>query len=137
MDVKGSSNWFDFGSLANLRAKADRDPSAAKSAAAQQFESLFLNMMMKEMRKTVDRSGLLGSDAMETYEQMFDQQVAIGMSKAGGVGLAKYLEQQMTRNRPGQAVAPSGADAAGLPINVDATPTEYALGRRSFNVKGL
>lgn len=135
MDVKGSSNWFDFGSLANLRANADRDPSTAKTAAAQQFESLFLNMMMKEMRKTVDRSGLLGSDAMETYEQMFDQQVALGMSKAGGMGLAKFLEQQMTRGQPMKPGSATNVSAEGLPVS-GPTPTAIALGQRSFNVKG-
>ena len=137
MDVKGSSNWFDFGSLANLRANADRDPSAAKTAAAQQFESLFLNMMMKEMRKTVDRSGLLGSDAMETYEQMFDQQVALGMSKAGGMGLAKYLEKHMNPQAPVKAATNADGTPAGLPIDIGATSTEYQLGRRSFGIKGL
>jgi Rod binding domain-containing protein len=53
--------------------------------------------MLKEMRKSVTRSGLLGSDAMETYEQMFDQQVALGMSRAGGIGLAPFIEEQLKK----------------------------------------
>lgn len=133
MDVKASSNWFDFGSLANMRATAESDPSKAKAAAAEQFESLFLNMMMKEMRKTVDRSGLLGSDAMETYEQMFDQQIALGMSKAGGVGLAKFLEQQMNHGQAPKPTATDAASADGLPIDVPSTAIE--LERRSFSVR--
>jgi len=54
-------------------------------------------MMLTEMRKTVSRSGLLGSDAMETYEQMFDQQLALGMSRAGGVGLASVIQKQLEK----------------------------------------
>lgn len=99
MDVRTPSSWFDFHSLANLKAKASERPEDASKGVAQQFESLFLNIMLKEMRKTVNRSGLLGSDAMETYEQMFDQQIALGMSRAGGIGLAPFIQQHMDQRQ--------------------------------------
>jgi flagellar protein FlgJ len=124
MDVKSTSNWYDFGSLAGLRAQAGQRPSDAQSSVAEQFESLFINMMLKEMRKTVVRSDLLGSEAMETYEQMFDQQIALGMSKAGGIGLAPFIEEQLAR-QSGQRV---GAEA-------EAAPTSIVLQQRSFRLK--
>lgn len=95
MDIRQPSSWFDFNSLADLKAHADTRPDEASATAAQQFESLFLNVMLREMRKTVSHSGLLGSDAMETYQQMFDQQLALGMSRAGGIGLASVIQQQL------------------------------------------
>ena len=97
MDIRTPASWLDFKSLADLKANAGNRPDEATKGVAQQFESLFLNMMLKEMRKTVNRSGLLGSEAMETYEQMFDQQVALGMSRAGGIGLAPFIEQQLSK----------------------------------------
>ena len=97
MDVRSPSSWFDFHSLADLKAKASAQPEDASKGVAQQFESLFLNIMLKEMRKTVNRSGLLGSEAMETYEQIFDQQIALGMSKAGGIGLAPFIQQYIDK----------------------------------------
>ena len=100
MDVRTPSSWFDFHSLADLKAKATTRPEDASKGVAQQFESLFLNLILKEMRKTVNRSGLLGSDAMETYEQMFDQQIALGMSRAGGIGLAPFIQQHMDKQAP-------------------------------------
>lgn len=100
MDVKHPTSWFDFNSLADLKAKAGDQPGDATKGVAQQFESLFLNIMLKEMRKTVSRSGLLGSDAMDTYEQMFDQQIALGMAKAGGIGLAPILERELEKRAP-------------------------------------
>ena len=124
MDVKATSNWYDFGSLAGLRAQAGQRPSEAQSSVAEQFESLFINMMLKEMRKTVSRSDLLGSEAMETYEQMFDQQIALGMSKAGGIGLAPFIEEQLAR-QSGQR-----AEAA-----AEAAPTSVFLQQRSFKLK--
>jgi len=125
MDVKSTSNWYDFGSLAGLRAQAEQRPSEAQSSVAQQFESLFINLMLKEMRKTVSRSDLLGSDAMETYEQMFDQQIALGMAKAGGIGLAPFIEAQLARQ-----------ESRKVDVTSDATPTSVVLERRAFELKG-
>jgi len=99
MDVR-HTNWYDFGSLAELRSRATHQPGSEVTGVAQQFESLFLNLMLKEMRKSIQKSGLLGSDAMETYEQMFDQQVALGMAKAGGIGIGKFVENQLAQNNP-------------------------------------
>ena len=124
MDITGTSSWYDFGSLADLRAKAEHRPSEAQSSVASQFESLFLNLMMKEMRKTVTRSGLMGSDAMETYQQMFDQQVALGMSKAGGIGLAPFIEAQLQRQ-------------SSVTVDLkDPVSTNVVLQQRGFQVKG-
>jgi flagellar protein FlgJ len=124
MDVKATSNWYDFGSLAGLRAQAGQRPSEAQSSVAEQFESLFINMMLKEMRKTVSRSDLLGSEAMESYEQMFDQQIALGMARAGGIGLAPFIEEQLARQN-GQKI-----EAA-----VEVAPTSIVLQQRSFKLK--
>ena len=124
MDVKATSNWYDFGSLAGLRAQAGHRPSEAQSSVAEQFESLFINMMLKEMRKTVSRSDLLGSEAMESYEQMFDQQIALGMSRAGGIGLAPFIEEQLARQN-GQKIEAS----------TEVAPTSIVLQQRSFKLK--
>lgn len=115
MDVGSPSNWYDFGSLAELKSSAvkpEGKTESATSAVAEQFESLVLNLMLKEMRKTVSRSGLMDSEAMKTFEQMFDQQVALGMAKAGGIGLGKFIAQQLEA-RAAQSVAP---EEPGLPV---------------------
>lgn len=97
MDVSASSNWYDFEGLASLKAKAVHQPTSATSEISKQFESLFLNLMLKEMRKSIQKSELLGSDAMESYQQMFDQQISLGISKAGGIGIAKYIDAQLNK----------------------------------------
>lgn len=125
MDIRHPSSWLDFKSLAELKADAVVRPDDATKGVAQQFESLFLNIMLKEMRKTIDRSGLLGSDAMETYEQMYDQQLSLGMSKAGGIGLAPFIERQLQKTDPHLADRRSAAEV----------PTDVVLKRRSFELK--
>ena len=124
MDVRTPTSWYDFGSLAEMRNKAEQRPQAATKNVAEQFESLFLNLMLKEMRKSVSRSGLLGSQTTETYEQMFDQQIALGMSKAGGIGLAPFIEEQLAR-QSGQRVE----------AEAEAAPTSIILQQRSFRLK--
>lgn len=126
MNIRHPSSWFDFNSLADMKAKAGARPEEATKGVAQQFESLFLNIMLKEMRKTVNRSGLLGSDAMEAYEQMFDQQIALSMSNAGGIGLAPFIEQQLNKQAP---VLPS-TDGTSLTV-----PTNVALKQRGFGIE--
>jgi len=48
-----SSNEFyaDFNALAKLKTSAKQDPEAALKKVAQEFESIFINMMLKNMRQ--------------------------------------------------------------------------------------
>ena len=126
MDAAPASNWYDFGGLAGLRAKAVQQPAEATSEISKQFESLFLNLMLKEMRKSISKSELLGSDAMESYQQMFDQQIALGISKAGGIGIAKFVNTQL---------GPRQANALATEKSQDLS-TQSALKARSVTAGG-
>jgi len=60
--------------------------------AAKDFEAYFVSMMLREMRKTVPKSGLLDSGiSEEIYRDMFDQAVAQQLASSGSIGLAKLL----------------------------------------------
>ena len=77
------------------------DPSkleeAKKAQAARDLESYFIFTMMKEMRKTIHHSDLMGDDhfATDTYYQMMDEQMAKNMAENGGFGLSKQIMQNM------------------------------------------
>jgi Rod binding domain-containing protein len=45
------------GGMDRLKLQAKNDPKAAVQAAAQQFEALFLDMMLKSMREAVPEEG--------------------------------------------------------------------------------
>ncbi|MEE4204484.1 MAG: rod-binding protein, partial [Halieaceae bacterium] len=83
--------YTDFGQLASLRGEAQQNPNAALADVAAQFESLFLQQMLKSMRDATIEGGLFDSNQMETYQQMSDQQVALQLSEQGGIGLARAL----------------------------------------------
>lgn len=87
--------YTDFSGLASLKAQARFEPSEAVKEVAQQFESLFVGMMMKAMRDAVPKDGLFGSSQLDSYQEMFDKQLAVDLSRQGGIGLAALIEQQI------------------------------------------
>lgn len=82
--------------------------------AARQFEALFLQQLLGEMRKSAGESGGLGSSAgAGIYESMVDQAVADHMTEGRGVGVASYLYRQWT----GQSMAATPTISAGAMIS--------------------
>tara|TARA_B100000900_G_C20423943_1_gene652107 strand:- start:111 stop:509 length:399 start_codon:yes stop_codon:yes gene_type:complete len=85
----------DVGYLSSLRAEAASAPNKAVEEVASQFEALFIQQMMKSMRDAVPKSDLTQSDHLETYQSMADRQMAVGLSRQGGIGIARMLVEQM------------------------------------------
>jgi flagellar protein FlgJ len=116
---------FDVQSAQDLRAQFAKNPQEGLKAAAQQFETLFLQMVMKSMRDTVPQDGLLNSDQSRFYTGLLDQQMAQNLSTSGkGIGFAKLIEQQLGRNIPGAealAAPAEAANAAGNPLPLSAS----------------
>jgi flagellar protein FlgJ len=92
---------------------------------AQQFESIFMNQLMKSMRATLPKDGLLSSFSVDMYESMFDQEVAGEMSKGQGMGLADVLYTQLSRMN-GTAPGADENSEAGEP----AIPEFHAPGKK-------
>lgn len=102
---------FDVQSAQDLRSQFAKNPQEGLKAAAQQFETMFLQMVMKSMRDTVPDDGMLNSEQSKFYTSLLDQQMAQNLSSNGkGVGFAKLIEQQLGRTMVGNA---SEADAQG------------------------
>lgn len=96
-----NSSYLDFAALTRLKGQAAHDPKKSLRAAAEQFESYFIQETLKAMRKTVMKSDLLESEHADLYQDLFDKEVAMQMAKRGGVGLADMLEREMTRREAG------------------------------------
>lgn len=116
-----SDIYTNLNSLAALRAEATSTNKAQKAkathAVAKELESLFLQMMLKSMRKAspVGKSG--ETDQMRFYQDMFDKQIALDLAnrKNGGIGLAKIIQQQLSGTTA--AKKNSVAGIATLPAN--------------------
>lgn len=91
-------NYNDFTSLQSLKVEAGNDPRKAAREAAKHFEGLFVSMMLKSMRDTIPQDSLFGSNSMDSYQNMFDQQIALELSAKGGIGLADIIERQLLKS---------------------------------------
>jgi Rod binding domain-containing protein len=89
--------YNDLASLGNLKTQSHENPQEALKEVARQFESVFVTMMMKSMRDALPKDGLFASSQMETYQEMFDQQLSLDLASNGGLGLASVIERQMSR----------------------------------------
>ena len=89
-----ASVYTDFNGIAQLKAEAGRETDEAKRETARQFEALFLQMMIKSMREAGGK-GLLDSDQTEMARGMYDQQLAIALSKKGAIGIADMVMRQL------------------------------------------
>lgn len=68
--------------------------------AAQQFEAVFVNMMLKEARKTSLGGGMFDSNSLKTFRDMQDNQISQEMAKRGTLGIAKAMAAFMERSQP-------------------------------------
>ena len=61
------------------------------------FEAIFLNTMIKSMRKSLPGDALLdGSHGMDIYKSMYDQYLAEELSKSKtSIGVKEFLYQQL------------------------------------------
>lgn len=110
---------LDAQSIDNLRLQVRRDPNTALKSVAQQFESIFLSMMLKSMRDATPQDGLFDSDQSRLYTQMFDQQLAQKLSAGKGIGLADMMVKQLTR--PGMVAA--AREVSPQPVSVEVEHT--------------
>jgi len=94
--------------LENAQVSGDK---AEIMKACTEFESYFLQMMFRQMRKTSmslsDESFLPVGRAEETFQDMLDEEYAKKAANSGGMGLATFMYKQMTRGLTEmQAVVP-------------------------------
>ncbi len=93
----GQLNALDFRGLADVQRQARSGDPKALRAAAQQFEALFLQMVLKSMRDATPREGMFDSEQSRMYESLLDQQLSQVLSSKRGIGLAAVIEKQLLR----------------------------------------
>jgi murein DD-endopeptidase MepM/ murein hydrolase activator NlpD len=69
-------------------------PDGTKKEAVHQFESYLVQMMVREMRKSVPK-GMFDSPSMEMFVDLLDQSLAEQITESGGLGFADALERSL------------------------------------------
>jgi flagellar protein FlgJ len=119
---------IDSQSLNKLRLQAKQSPDQALKAAAQQFETVFLNMMLKSMRDATPQDGMFDSEQTKMFTGMLDQQLAQGMASSRGVGLAEIMVKQLSHTATAGVVAPGLTPAittGSTPVATSSIPSAY------------
>lgn len=82
--------------MENLKGNSD---DAKLMETCKEFESIFLYMMLKEMKKTVPDNGIVEkSQGTIMFEEMHLEELSKEMTKGdNGIGLAKVLYEQFKR----------------------------------------
>ncbi len=105
--------------LKNETASLDSKTDEELKQLAQQFESIFVNQLLKSMRETIPKSGLMDSFSVDMYQSMFDQEVASEMSKSKSIGLADVLYSQLHRLQEESAKAESALKNSVSPASTE------------------
>ena len=64
---------------------------------SKQFESIFVQQLLKSMRSTVQKTGLFDSHATNMYESLHDEEMSKLMTKQKGIGLADIIYKDLAR----------------------------------------
>jgi len=127
MSPSQAALYTDLNQLNKLKSQAGSDQQEALKGVAQEFEQLFMNMMLKSMRQASD---VLASDSpfnsgdVKFYQEMFDQQLTLDLSKKDSIGLADIIVKQLSQQH-GSVVAPDQDEEQGDQLSM----TEQMLAR--------
>jgi flagellar protein FlgJ len=83
---------------------------------AQDFESVFASMLLKEMRQSLEPGTMFGEDSGDVYGGLFDRHFGEQMTKGNGLGMRKMVEESIAR-----------LQRAGRPITGDAPTAPTAV----------
>lgn len=111
MEARSITSDFalDVNSVAKLKYSARQASDGGLGETAKQFEALFLQKMLKQMRDAIPQSNLLNSQRSEMYQSLMDQQWAQTLSERG-VGLADMLTREL--GSKGKTAPVNGAQSA-------------------------
>lgn len=107
--------YTSFEGMADLRYQAQKNDPKALETVAQQFEAIFLQMMLKSMRDAGIEDSLFDNNQSRMFLDMYDKQIAQDMSRNPGIGLAEMMIQQIQGLVPATPEAGEAAAESAIP----------------------
>ena len=85
----------------NNNVKTEKKNEIQLRQSCKEMESLFVSQLLKEMRTTIPKSGLIdGGSAEDIYTSMLDEQYSKEIAQNGSLGLAESLYRQLSEKIP-------------------------------------
>ena len=92
--------YTDLNSLQSINDIGRENKGEALRKVAEQFESMFVKMMMKSMRdanKVFQEDSIMHSPQEDFYQQMYDDQLSVSLTGKQGMGLADVIYRQLNQ----------------------------------------
>ena len=92
-----AKSYLDFAGLGELRTRAKNHDEDAAQEVGRQFEAMFVQMVFKSMREANVplKSDLMSSSSIDTFEQMYHEELSQVMAQKGVFGLGDWLTEQV------------------------------------------
>jgi len=115
-----SQLFTDLTQLNSLKVKSRTDNGEALREVAQQFEQMFMNMMLKSMREasnSFSEDSYFNSSETQFFQSMLDQQMTSDLAAQGqGIGLADVIVRQLGGAAPSSELVPLNQEAPGMTL---------------------
>lgn len=124
--------YTNLNGLQNL--KAEKNDEAALKKVSEQFESMFISLLLKNMRsanEVFSEGNMFDSNESKFYRDMHDDQLALSLSHGRGFGIADAMYRQLTQQYG------AGDVARTREINFDLQPTASVSAKRSEKSDGI
>jgi len=130
-------NYNDFSSLARLRVDARKDEKSALKEVAKQFESVFVQMMIKSMRDASEplQGDLFHGNESKAYTDMYDKQLGLELTKSNGIGLADVIVRQLSPQHTQNIVKPAAPTLSFDQVQKTANTDEHVVSAERQNIK--
>lgn len=97
--LTSSEVYTDLHGLQKIKNEENQEQALKK--VAQQFESLFMSMMIKSMRsanEVFESGNIFNSNESKFYRDLLDQQMSLSLSHGKGLGIADALYRQLSKS---------------------------------------
>ena len=108
--------YTDANSLAQLKQASTSQSAEAREEVAKQFEAMFMQMMLKQMREATLADGILDSEQSKLYTEMMHNQLSLQLADQYELGIKQAILQQLEA-QAGNATVPGSQGREILSFN--------------------
>ncbi|HTV37213.1 MAG TPA: flagellar assembly peptidoglycan hydrolase FlgJ [Xanthobacteraceae bacterium] len=95
-----ATSLSSLGAADTAKVQAEMKIKSKAKAASQDFEAMFLNSVFQEMFTGIDGDGPFGgSGSLKVWRSFLTDQYAKSFAKAGGIGIAADVYQELLRQQ--------------------------------------
>jgi len=132
-DLSTAHIYTDFSGLAELKRSAKQQSPETLREVANQFESMFVKMLLKQMREASLGEGIFDSDESRFYQDIMDHQIALNVSSQHSLGIADMIVRQLQSTDATNSKAPFSLKPLPEPIDINPFVSKITKSENTVN----